>query len=231
MSIVNLPAGFPADFNDGIIESRIDTWPRYATSVSITGRKTTTATSAESGWSSKNLLLEFIESGFEPVLDTKGQSTRFVLTATGAIESIKDREQASHVISVIGGVGSTQSQSAELAAMGFTFPFPKPVDLIKYLISMHSDSSALVLDSFAGSGTAANAVMKLNAEDGGSRRFILVEMENDIAMKVTTKRIRIVGDGYTDSKGVWFLDLARIFSFAVYPRNHYSLPKGRFVRM
>ena len=155
----------------------------------------------ESGWSSKDHLLQFIGNKFEPVLDTKGQKTRFVLTQTGAIESIKEREQASHVISVIGGVGSTQSQSVELAEMGFSFPFPKPVDLIKYLLGMHSDPDGLILDSFAGSGTTGHAVLKQNAEDGGNRRFILVEMDDHIARNVTTERVRRVADGYTNAKG------------------------------
>ena len=58
------------------------------------------------------------------------------------------------------------------------FEYPKPSDLIKYLLQIGSNKDSLILDFFAGSGTTAHAVMKLNKEDGGKRKFILVEMGN-----------------------------------------------------
>jgi len=69
------------------------------------------------------------------------------------------------------------------------FDTPKPVELLSRIISIGMQPDALILDSFAGSGTTAHAVLKANAEDGGSRRFILVEMEDDIADNVTAERI------------------------------------------
>jgi site-specific DNA-methyltransferase (adenine-specific)/adenine-specific DNA-methyltransferase len=59
----------------------------------------------------------------------------------------------------------------------------------------------IILDSFAGSGTTGHAVLKQNAEDGGNRRFILVEMDGDIAQNVTVQRLRRVIDGYANAKG------------------------------
>ena len=59
----------------------------------------------------------------------------------------------------------------------------------------------LVLDSFAGSGTTAHAVLKQNAEDGGNRRFILVEMDDGIARNVTAERVKRVAQGYTQRQG------------------------------
>lgn len=59
----------------------------------------------------------------------------------------------------------------------------------------------MVLDSFAGSGTTAHAVLKQNAEDGGNRRFILVEMDEAIARDVTAERVRHVVGGYVNAKG------------------------------
>jgi site-specific DNA-methyltransferase (adenine-specific)/adenine-specific DNA-methyltransferase len=59
----------------------------------------------------------------------------------------------------------------------------------------------LVLDSFGGSGTTAHAVLKQNAEDGGNRRFILVEMDENIAQNVTAERVKRVATGYTNAKG------------------------------
>ena len=64
-----------------------------------------------------------------------------------------------------------------------------------------NDPSALVLDSYAGSGTTGHAVLKQNAEDGGSRRFLLVEMDDGIAVRVAAERVRKVADGYTPDGG------------------------------
>jgi site-specific DNA-methyltransferase (adenine-specific)/adenine-specific DNA-methyltransferase len=212
-SEIAIPIGFPADFNDGTVKARIDQWPHYNFDLIIKDKVLTNEVIAKSGWSSKTLLIEFIENNFQPILDTKNQKTRFVLTKTGAIESIKEREKASHAISVISGVGSTQSQSVELSEMGFDFPYPKPTDLIKYLISLHNDTDTLVLDSFSGSGTTAHAVLKSNAEDDGNRRFILVEMDSKIAETVTAERNRRVIEGYTNAKGEQIEGLGGGFQF------------------
>ena len=213
VSSIELPAGFPASVNAGVIRARSDQWPQYATDANIVDGKLAAPVTVSSGWSSKSILQRFIDSNFESVLDSKGQRTRFVVTGTGAIESVKDREQASHVITVIGAVGSTQSQSAALAEMGFAFPFPKPVDLVRYLISMIQGDDFIVLDSFGGSGTTAHAVLKLNAEDGGNRRFILVEMDQNIAQNVTRERVRRVAEGYTSPKGQEVQGLGGGFQF------------------
>jgi adenine-specific DNA-methyltransferase len=177
VSPIVLPAGFPADFDDGRLPPRNDKWPHYESELVVQDGKLIAPATAISGWSSKAIFEEFIASGFRPVLDTKDQRTRFVLTSTGAIEGVKVRTEAqSHVISVIREVESIQSTSEKLRDMGIKFTFPKPVGLISYLISMVADKSALVLDSFAGSGTTAHAVLQLNKSDDGTRRFILVQL-------------------------------------------------------
>jgi adenine-specific DNA-methyltransferase len=213
ISEVIIPIGFPADFDSGFVETRTTQWPHYDCDLVIKNGVLTNEAIAKSGWSSKSLLLQFINENYKPILDTKNQRTRFVITKTGAIESIKEREKASHAISVISGVGTTQSQSAALSAMGYNFPYPKPVDLVKYLISLHNDPNILVLDSFSGSGTTAHAVLKRNAEDGGNRRFILVEMESKIAETVTAERNRRVIEGYTNAKGESIPGLGGGFQF------------------
>ncbi|HLH51851.1 MAG TPA: DNA methyltransferase [Roseiarcus sp.] len=78
-------------------------------------------------------------------------------------------------------------------------PFPKPSRLIEYLIELPAIENACVLDSFAGSGTTAQAVLALNKRDGGARRFILVEME-DYADRITAERIRRVIKGVPNAK-------------------------------
>ena len=202
VSPIVLPTGFPADFQEGRISARQDKWPHYDRDLVIQGGMLAEPVIAQSGWSSKAICEEFITSGFQPVLDSKRQKTRFVITPTGAIEAVKMRsESQSHVISVIREVGSTQNTSEILADMGVKFTFPKPVGLIAYLISMVTDKSALVLDSFAGSGTTGHAVLALNKQDGGNRRFMLVEMEREIARDMTAKRVRRVSEGYKNAKG------------------------------
>jgi adenine-specific DNA-methyltransferase len=75
------------------------------------------------------------------------------------------------------------------------FPFPKPFELIDRLIDTFEQKDLLVLDSFAGSGTTAHAVLEANKRDGGNRRFILVEGE-DYADTLTAERVRRVINGY-----------------------------------
>ena len=75
------------------------------------------------------------------------------------------------------------------------FITPKPVQLLRRILSDCNITDAIVLDSFAGSGTTAHAVLEANKRDGGNRRFILVEME-DYADRLTAERVRRVIDGY-----------------------------------
>ena len=76
------------------------------------------------------------------------------------------------------------------------FPFPKPIALIKEILYRTSKSNSLVLDFFAGSGTTAQAVLELNHEDNGSRRFILcTNNENNICDAITYPRVKTVITG------------------------------------
>ena len=77
--------------------------------------------------------------------------------------------------------------------------FPKPVELIKLFVYQSTSKNSLILDSFAGSGTTAQAVLELNKEDGGNRKFILVECE-DYANKITATRVRRVIKGVKNAK-------------------------------
>ena len=83
-----------------------------------------------------------------------------------------------------------------------TFAYPKPLSLLKSIVRAATNGNDLVLDSFAGSGTTGHAVLQLNKEDGGSRRFILAEMEPQIAESVTAERLRRVICGYGDTLGL-----------------------------
>ena len=79
------------------------------------------------------------------------------------------------------------------------FDFPKSVELIKKVIRLGNGDDSIVLDSFAGSGTTAHAVLELNKEDGGNRKFILVEQE-DYANTITAERVRRIIKGVKTAK-------------------------------
>lgn len=76
------------------------------------------------------------------------------------------------------------------------FKNPKSVELVSFLISFVSGKGDLIMDSFAGSGTTGHAVLELNKQDGGNRKFILVEMDQTIASDVTAERLRRVTNGF-----------------------------------
>ena len=80
------------------------------------------------------------------------------------------------------------------------FDTPKPTRLIERILQLATDKDSIVLDSFAGSGTTAHAVLKLNQQDGGNRQFILTEME-DYAEHITAERVKRVMRGYAGQPG------------------------------
>lgn len=82
------------------------------------------------------------------------------------------------------------------------FQTPKPVSLINRILEISTNKNSIILDSFAGSGTTAHAVLNLNKQDGGNRKFILIEME-DYANTITAERVKRVIKGYgTEAKPI-----------------------------
>jgi len=182
ISQIVLPIGFPCDFKDGKIEERSDAWPRYLNEAIIKDSKLTNETIIESGWSSKDLALEYIKNGLNPIVDGKDQETAFLLSRTGSLEVIKKRkENQSHVISVITNLGNTQTTSANLKKDRIYFDYPKPIPLEKYLLSMNEGEEFIALDFFGGSGTLAQAVLELNSQKTSSInrkiKFIIVQLQ------------------------------------------------------
>jgi site-specific DNA-methyltransferase (adenine-specific)/adenine-specific DNA-methyltransferase len=105
-------------------------------------------------------------------------------------------------------VGHTQDAKKELVAIcdfedsQSVFITPKPTGLLRRILEIATDKDSLILDSFAGSGTTGHAVLALNQGDGGKRRFILVEMDENICRDVTAQRLTRVIDGYGDTPGL-----------------------------
>jgi len=103
-------------------------------------------------------------------------------------------------------IGTTEKGTKELKEIfnisRTPFDYPKPTTLIKYLINLYPNKNAVVLDFFAGTGTTGHAVLELNKEDGGNRKFILcTNNENNICTDVCYPRIEKVIKGYKKLKG------------------------------
>ena len=99
-------------------------------------------------------------------------------------------------------VGSNRTSMNQIKAIfqdGKTFDTPKPVGLVERMLEIASNKDSIILDSFAGSGTTAHAVLNMNKADGGHRKFILVEMM-DYADSITAERVKRVIRGYGEGK-------------------------------
>ena len=110
-------------------------------------------------------------------------------------------QRKSKPYSIITGIYTQAGTKAikEIMGSGKAFDFPKPPELIMYFIQMITGEDDIVLDSFAGSGTTAHAVLNMNKADGGHRKFILVEMM-DYADSITAERVKRVIKGYGEGK-------------------------------
>ena len=156
------------------------------------------------GWTQKNQMAQFYNQE-HPVFDTKGQRViDFFFTSTGKLKIIKERSRITPK-SILPEFG-TVSQSTEFLSHLFgklIFNRPKPVDLIKYLIGLPTTSTipSITLDYFAGSGTTAHAVINLNREDGGKRKYILVEQGEyfDTVLKPRVQKV-IYSENWKDGK-------------------------------
>ncbi|OGE32136.1 hypothetical protein A2631_02280 [Candidatus Daviesbacteria bacterium RIFCSPHIGHO2_01_FULL_44_29] len=109
-----------------------------------------------------------------------------------------------------------------------SFNNPKPVELIKLLLSYCTKDEDIILDSFAGSGTTGQAVLELNKEDGFNRKFILVELEEHIAKNITAKRLkRVIEKNNVTNTGFEYLDLNGV----LYDYSGYVNPDAQYEDM
>lgn len=179
LSAITFPAGIDYEGPDQVITGKID----GNEEIFIEGKmifkkgKLTQPVTLKAGWTMKNFIEKWIAG--EKVTDTKGQKIkRFFFKKNGKLYSEKEKKVGS-VKSILNGVGDNQNARDELAVLfgtGDIFDSPKPSSLIKKLLSLSTNSNSTVLDFFAGSSTTADAVMQLNAEDGGHRKFIMVQL-------------------------------------------------------
>ena len=159
-------------------------------------------------WSKK--LFQFgYDNGFVVIKRKKDGSAR-IYTKTYLNAKIRKDSNGNFVIEYNKRVKATSSleyidnkysndnakKDLSLFGLGDKFDYSKPVELIKKLVKAYYKNDALILDFFAGSGTTAQAVLELNEEDGGSRRFIVcTNNENNICQEVTYQRIKTVLTG------------------------------------
>lgn len=127
------------------------------------------------GWSkSKEVINRMIENGeilFPSNPQGRPRQKKFLNDLRSTNTGLSSILQSSIV-----GYTTNGTQDADKVFDGRFFPFPKPKNLLKLLISQSTIDSDIIFDFFAGSGTTAHAVMDLNKEDGGDRKFILVQL-------------------------------------------------------
>ena len=128
------------------------------------------------GWAMRNQLLSWLEG--KPTYDTKGQRVvRFFFSRKGILCYEKERGTF-NPRTVLNDVGDTKGGSAGLEQLfgRSVMDFPKPPSLLAFLCKLVTRSDDVSLDFFAGSCTTAQAVLELNREDGGNRRFIMIQL-------------------------------------------------------
>ena len=124
----------------------------------------------------KKQVEDFIDG--KEVYDTKGQKVnKFYFNSKGILFYEKEKTII-NPRTVLSNIANTKNGTSEVTdLLGYKyFDFPKPVALIQYLIKLVTEQNDIVFDFFSGSATTAHAVMQFNAEDGGNRKFICVQL-------------------------------------------------------
>ena len=125
----------------------------------------------------KHLLIFTKGSSKNPLLDEKGNQSKWNIYPKVYFD--EDVDSTLHPEDVIYDFPNSQS-TKELNDLGIPFTFAKPTSLINYLLKLTTFDDDIILDFFAGSGTTGHAVMQLNVEDRGNRKFILCQIDEPI---------------------------------------------------
>jgi adenine-specific DNA-methyltransferase len=198
ISDIILPIGFPCVIEEGVIDVSQIKYPKYNENLIIKDFKLQNEVTASSGWSSKSMCQNFIDSNFNYILDKKQQKTVFTIYKTGAIymQKIRDQNKAGHFLSVLRNFGTTNQMSKTLEKLDLKgFTFPKPINLISYLIEAFSPKNGTVLDAFLGSGTTIHSVLSLNKSKGFNCNFIGIEQNKYSCEDIILPRTKNVING------------------------------------
>jgi len=180
------------------------------------GGKTKYPVTLRAGWTQKRQM-ERSFAGEPDVLDSKGQRVlEFFFSSTGKLKCVKQREKVTpSTMLPLFGTGSQATGELQDITGVQAFAHPKPVGLIAYLADLGlSDGEGSVLDYFAGSGTTAHALINLNREDGGHRKYILVEMGDyfDTVLKPRIEKV-IYSEDWKDGKPVSRKGSSHLFKY------------------
>ena len=145
-------------------------------------------------------------------LEKKGRFINEKGTIKLKIYDFEDKDTYSAQPNLLDDHGTTDSAArmlAEIFGKQEVFSNPKPIELIKHLIGITTKKDDVVLDSFAGSGTTGHAVLDLNKEDSGERKFIIIEMEDNVSRDMTAERIKRAIKKYDYSDGFEYCELGK----------------------
>lgn len=178
-STIDFPAGVPYEGVDKTITGTIT----GSEQVKIIGElvfkdgKLVKPVTLSAGWTMKNMILDWLKG--KKVYDLKGQEiVGFFFKENGKLYSKKQMSTYS-IKSILNDIPDTQVARKEMESLFGSqdiFPYPKTIELPKLFAKLSTSTNDIILDFFSGSATTAHAVMQLNAEDGGHRKFIMVQI-------------------------------------------------------
>lgn len=202
VSSITFPAGIEFDCEDKLFPTQFGDKEIVIVEDGVfqcEDRKLKYEVTLKSAWAMKDMILNWLEG--EDVYDQKGQKvTKFYFKSNGVLQYEKERGTV-HPNSVIKDI-TTKDGTNEIKDLFELplFPYPKPTSLINYFASAVSekDKNNIILDFFSGSASSANAVIQLNAQDQGNRKFIMVQIpeacdKNSEAYKAGYKTICEIG--------------------------------------
>lgn len=148
----------------------------------------------EAAWTQYNQMTEYFYGDKENLLDSRGQKVvEFYFNSSGKIKIVKQRgvetPQTTRKYSTQGVISKKLAEIFEME--NSPFDSPKPIEMVKEFSQWFSDKNSRIIDFFSGSGTTAHAVMALNAEDGGNRKCISVQLP-----EVTDEKSEAYKSGY-----------------------------------
>lgn len=152
-------------------------YPIRKDEMKVEGGRLTKPCHVFSGWANADKLRRYISGAFQPIEEADG-TVEFFLSENGVIYYRKHREQARNILSVIREQGTTERMRSELESeYGIPFQYPKPKELLSYLIDIGAPEG-IVLDFFAGSATTAHAIIENNSRQ--DLKYILVQLPESL---------------------------------------------------
>lgn len=200
-SIIEFPAGIRYEGKDQVLEGIIE----GSEQITIIGKmvfkdgKLAEPVKLSAGWTMKNMILDWLAG--KTVTDLKGQIIEeFFFKENGKLYS-KKALSTETIKSILKDIPDTQIARKEMETLFGSqdiFSYPKTIELTRLFAKLATTDNDIILDFFSGSGTTAHAVMQLNAEDGGHRKFIMVQLpektdEKSEAYKAGYKNICEIG--------------------------------------